>query len=281
MKFDLDTAWRDTRRYLTENSGLLAIMAGIFVFLPYAVMLVLMPLVADLPDVPEGASYEVAAEAMTAFYGKVWWMFLLVGIILIVGQLAILALIGRRPPPTVGEAIMIGAKAIFPAALALILQSLAINFVMLGIILIASVAGSQALFYLAAIAALGVAFYLSVRFSLSLPIAAIEGSVNPIQMLSQSWSRTKGHGLRLLGFFALISVAGLVVALVLTLVAGTILALLGPAVAEGIGLIISAALMAALVAVFTCVLAAVHLQLRRLSRSDGVTGPGTAPRDGR
>ena len=281
MKFDLDTAWRDTRRYLTENAGLLAIMSGIFVFLPYAAMLVLMPLVATMPQVPEGTNYEVAIDAMSAFYSEIWWMVLLVTIILTVGQLSILALIGRRPNPTVGEAIMIGGKAIFPAALALVLQSLAINFVVLAIILIASMTGAGAIVLLATVAALGFAFYLVTRFSLVLPIAAIEGSVNPIQMLSQSWNRTKGHGLRLLGFFVLIGVAGFVVSLVFTLVTGTILALFGASIAEAVGLIVSAALMAALVAVFTCVLAAVHQQLRRLSQSGGLTGPHTAPRDER
>ena len=36
MKFDLDTAWKDTMGLLTRNLGLLAVVAGVFFFLPYA-----------------------------------------------------------------------------------------------------------------------------------------------------------------------------------------------------------------------------------------------------
>lgn len=279
MKFDLDTAWRDTRRYLTENAGLLTIMSGIFVFLPYAAMLILMPLVAEMPDVPEGASFQVAMDALTAFYGEVWWMFLLVSIIVTIGQLAMLALVGRKPHPTVGEAITIGGKAIFPAWLAFLLQSLGVNFVVLLVIFVASATGSPPVLFLAGIAAFGLAIYLTARFSLVLPIASIEGSVNPLKLLTGSWARTKGHGLRLLTFFVLIAVAAIVVSLVFTMLTSGVLALFGANVAETIGIIISAAVIAALVVLFTTVLAAVHLQLKRLSHAGGVTGPSAGPRD--
>ena len=112
MTFDLDTAWRDTRRYLTENASLLAIMGGIFVFLPYLAMLIAMPLVADMPEIPEGANFDVSMDALNTFYGQIWWMILLVSVITTIGQLAMLALLGRKPHPTVGEAIRIGGKAI-------------------------------------------------------------------------------------------------------------------------------------------------------------------------
>ena len=281
MTFDLDTAWRDTRRYLTENAGLLAIMAGIFVFLPYAAMLILMPLVATMPDVPDDASFQVAMDALTRFYGEVWWMFLLVTIVVTIGQLAMLALIGRKPHPTVGEAIRIGGKAIFPAWLAILLQSLAINFATLSIIFVASLTGAGPIIALATLIALGVAVYLATRFSLVLPIASVEGSVNPLHMLANSWKRTKGHGLRLLFFFALIGIAAIVVAAVFTMITGLILGLFGAAVADTIGVILSAAVIAALLVLFTAVLASVHLQLRRLNHTGGVTGPHTNRHDER
>ncbi|MDG6077838.1 hypothetical protein E3U23_01320 [Erythrobacter litoralis] len=279
MKFDLDTAWRDTRRYLTENTGLLATMSGIFVFLPYAAMLILMPLVAEMPEVPEGASFDIAMEALSAFYSQVWWMFLLVSIIVTIGQLAMLALIGRRPHPTVGDAIRIGGKAILPAWIAFILQSLGVNFVMLLVLFVASATGSPPVLFFGGVVAFALAIYLTTRFSLVLPIASIEGGVNPIQLLTNSWKRTKGHALRLLGFYVLMAVAAIVVALVFTMITGAILALFGAVIAETVGIIISAAVIAALIVLFTAVLAAVHLQLGRLSRSGGVRGSTTAPQD--
>ena len=279
MTFDLDTAWRDTRRYLTENAGLLAIMGGIFVFLPYAAMLILMPLVAEMPDVPEGANYQVAMDAMQNFYSKTWWMFLLVSIIGTVGQLAMLALLGRKPHATVGEAIGIGGKAILPAWLAFLLQWLGINFVVLLIISVALATGVAAVVFLAAAAGLVIALYLATRFSLILPIAAIEGNSNPLHLLTGSWKQTKGHAARMLGFFVLIGIAAIVVMLIFSMVTQLVLALFGAGVAETLGVIFSAALITGLIVLFTAVLAAIHLQLRRLARSSGVTGPHTAPRD--
>ncbi len=276
MTFDLDTAWRDARRYLTENAGLLAIMGGIFVFLPYAAVMVLMPLAADMPQIPEGANFNVTMEALNTFYGEVWWMLLLVSIIVTVGQLAMLALLGRKPHPTVGEAIGIGAKAILPAWLAFLLQTLAINFIVLAIILVATALGSPPFLFVATVLALVLAIYLFIRLSLVLPIAAVEGNLNPVQMLTNSWKRTKGHGLRLMSFFLLVGIAAIIVAMVFTMVAGLILSLFGASVAEAIGVILSAAVMAALIVLFTAVLAAAYAQLRRLSHSGGITGPHTA-----
>lgn len=279
MTFDLDIAWRDTRRYLSENAGLLAIMAGIFVFVPYAALLIAMPLVADMPKVPEGATFEVSMAALNTFYGQVWWMFLLVTIVATIGQLAMLALLGRKPHPTVGEAIRIGGKAILPAWLAFLLQSLAINFIGLAIILLATATGSAGIVFFAAIIALGLAIYLTIRLSLVLPLAAIEGSMNPVQMLTSSWKRTKGHGLRLVSFFVLIGIAAIVVALVSMMVSGAVLSLFGAGVAETAGMILSSAVIAALVVLFTAVLAAIYAQLRRLSQAGGITGPHTARHD--
>ena len=279
MKFDLDTAWRDTRRYLTENAGLLAIMAGIFVFLPYAAIQILMPLVAEMPVLPEGANLQVVMDAMQPFYARTWWMLLLVLIIVTIGQLAMLALLGRKPHPTVGEAIGIGGKAILPVWLAILLQWLGINFVVLLIISIALATGMEAVVSIAGITGLLIAAYLWIRFSLVLPLASIEGDANPLHLLTGSWKRTKGHALRILGFFVLIGIAAIVLALVFTMVTGAVLALFGAAVAETIGDIISAMLVAALIVLFTAVLAAVHVQLRRLAQSGDITGPHTAPRD--
>lgn len=277
MAFDLDTAWRDTRRYLTENAGLLAIMGGIFVFLPYAALLIALPRIADMPQIPASENLDVTMNALNTFYGQVWWLVLLVSIVATIGQLAMLALIGRKPHPTVGEAIGIGAKAILPAWLAFLLQSLAINFVVLAIILVGTATGSAGVVVIATAAALVLALYLMIRLSLVLPLAAIEGSMNPVQMLSGSWKRTRGHGLRLLSFFVLVGIAALVVALVSMMVAQAILSLFGAGVAETVGMILSSAVITTLVVLFTAVLAAIYVQLRRLSHAGGITGPHTAP----
>lgn len=273
MKFDLDTAWRETKQYAGSSSSLLSAIAGIFVFLPYALLLLTLPAIANMPEVPEGASFEAAMEAMNAFYAKTWWAFVVIALIVTVGQLSMLALLGRRASPTVGEAIRIGGKALLPAWLALILQSLGINFVVLLIVSLASLTGLDLLMSVAVLFGFGLAVYLFVRFSLVLPIIAVDAEMNPLRALSGSWKLTRGHGARLLGFYFLLAIGVGVLLIVLMLVAGLLLSLGGPVVEE-IGLaILSAAMVTAMVTLSTTVLAAVHRQFRRIERS----GPNVPP----
>ena len=273
MKFDLDTAWRDAVRLARENSGLLFAISGIFVFLPYAVAMLLLPAVAERPDLPDGASFEMAMQAMNAFYAKTWWIFAIIAVVATIGQLSMLALIGRRASPTVGEAIGIGGKAILPAWLALILQSLGINFIVLLIVSLASLTGLGALAFVATLFAFGLALYLFTRLSLVLPLVAVDGEKNPIRALTGSWMMTKGQGGRLLAFYLLLAVGALVALLVALLVVGLVLSIGGPTVAEIGNSIATAAAVTAVVVLATSVLAAVHRQFRRLERS----GPSVPP----
>lgn len=276
MKFDLDTAWRDTVRLARDNSGLLTAIAGIFVFLPYALVMVLLPLVAEQPEVPDGASFQAAMEMMNAFYAKTWWIFILVAVIVTIGQLSMLALLGRRAAPTVGEAIRIGGKAILPAWLALILQSLGINFVFLLIVSIAALTGLSALTFVATGAAFALALYLATRLSLVLPLVAVEGETNPIKALTGSWTITRGQGARLFAFYVLLAVGAIVAFIVAMLVVGLLLSLGGPTLAETGYALTSAAGVTLMVVLATAVLAAVHRQFRRLERA----GPSVPPTGG-
>ncbi|MBL4858488.1 MAG: hypothetical protein JKY36_04730, partial [Erythrobacter sp.] len=93
MKFDLDTAWKDTTRLLRDNFSLLAVVAGVFYFIPYAAALLWIPGLADLtmgqfdPSSPET---EAMANEMFAGY---WWALVLLGIVQGIGLLAMLALL--------------------------------------------------------------------------------------------------------------------------------------------------------------------------------------------
>ena len=265
MKFDYDSAWRDARNMARENRGLLGAIAGIFVFLPYALLLILLPTIAALPELPDDATFEQAMAAMDAFYAQTWWAFALVLVLVTVGLLAMLALLGRRQRPTVGEAIGIAGKAVLPAGLALILQSLGTNFVALAVISIAGLIGNPALLFVAAVLALGLSLYLSTRLSLAAPVVAIGGERNPFKALRRSWENTRGNGMRLLGFYALLFLAVVVVALVATLITGVLAALVGEAGADVISMVFGAALMSAIIVLSAVVLAAVHRQFTRLA----------------
>ena len=266
MNFDLDTAWRDVRRLAGENRKLLLAIAGIFIFIPYASLLILLPSIAPMPEPPQGAPFSVVMASIREFYASSWWAFALLTLAITIGQLAMLALIERKPGPTVGEAIGMGAKACLPAWLALLLQSLAINLATALIVAIAAVTGVSILVFLATVAALVLALYLTTRFSLVLPIMASENYLNPIGVLKKSWDRTRGHAARMLAFYVLIGVAAVVTAIVVVMIPGVALALFGEQVAESGGMIVSAIIVTAMMILFTLVLASVNRQLVRLGR---------------
>lgn len=275
MKFDLDTAWRETTRLASDNAGLLSAIAGIFVFLPYATLLLVLPSIAALPELPQGASFETAMKAIEAFYAQTWWAFIAAGIIVTIGLLSMVALLGRRERPTVGDAIGIGLKSIIPAWLTLFLQNMAINIVALLIIAIASATGLAALIFVASIVAIAVAAYLATRLSLATPIIAVDGELNPFRVIAASWSMTRGYGSRLLLFYILLALAGFVVIAVVMLVTGVVLALGGPAFEEAGGALVSAAVITGVMLLISAVMAAVHRQLHRLEQ-----GGASVPRAG-
>lgn len=59
MKFDLDIAWKDTTRLFSENFSLLAVLAGVFFFVPYAVMMLAVPQFSQLSSLPDNATPEM------------------------------------------------------------------------------------------------------------------------------------------------------------------------------------------------------------------------------
>jgi hypothetical protein len=264
MKFDLDTAWRDTTRLAGDNVGLLSAIAGIFVFLPYAALLLVLPTIAPLPELPEGATLEMAMTAVRAFYAQTWWAFVLAGIVVTIGMLSMVALLGRRERPTVGEAIAIGVKSILTAWLTLFLQNIALDLVVLIVIGAAGATGVPALIFVATIAAIGLALNLAARLSLAIPVIAVDGEFNPLRVIAASWTLTRGHGSRLLLFYVLLALAGFVVVTVAMLVSGLLLAIGGAAFEEAGGALVSAAIITGLILLVAAVLAAVHRQLRRM-----------------
>lgn len=276
MKFDLDTAWRETTRLAGDNAGLLSTIAGIFVFLPYATLLLVLPSIAPFPQLPQGASFEAAMAVVEAFYAQTWWAFVATGIVVTIGLLTMVALLGRRERPTVGAAIGIGLKSILPAWLALFLQNMAINIVVLVIVALASATGLAILAFAASAAAIAIAAFLATRMSLVIPIIAVDDQLNPFRVLAESWALTRGYGGRLLLFYALLAVACLVVIAVFMLLTGAILALGGPGFEEAGGALVSAAVMTGVMILAASVMSAAHRQLRRLAM-----GGASVPRAGK
>ncbi|MBX7459618.1 glycerophosphoryl diester phosphodiesterase membrane domain-containing protein [Qipengyuania huizhouensis] len=264
MKFDLDTAWKDTTRLLRDNFSLLAVVAGVFYFIPYAAALLWIPGLAELtmgqfdPSSPET---EAMANEMFAGY---WWALVLLGIVQGIGLLAMLALLKRRASPTVGQAISAGGKSVLSYIAAQLLQAVILAIVIFLLIGLPVASGLTPLAIIGGIAGLVVVAYVLTKLSIAAPIIAIDGQLNPVSALTRSWHLTKGNSVRLFFFYFLLLVAYIVISTIVSMVFALLFAM-GGAEVQSFGQAISASLMNALLALFFAgVLAAIHTQLTRL-----------------
>ena len=95
MKFSLEAAWKDATRLLRDNFGLLAVIAGVFYFLPYTAALLWIPGLAELTM----GQFDPTSEAMQAMvntmFADYWWLLVVLGLVQSIGVLAMLALLPR------------------------------------------------------------------------------------------------------------------------------------------------------------------------------------------
>ena len=274
MKFDLDTAWKDTTRLLRDNFGLLAVVAGVFYFLPYLMALLWVPGLMELTAGQFDPNSDEMQAMMNEMMSDYWWALLLLGIVQGIGFLAMLALLGRRTNPTVGEALQTGAKSVPSYLAATLLTGFAIALVVIVLIAIPLAIGSSALAVLGGILALVASLYLFTKFALVGPVIGIEQVLNPVAALGRSWRLTKGNSVRLFFFFALLFIAFAVISALVGMVFSLVFALGGPE-AQDFGTAFSSSLMNAVLAVFfSAVLAAALIQLVRLGDRAAVSdGP--------
>lgn len=262
MKFDMSAAWNEAVRLMSGNRDVLLVVAGVFFFLPNVIfMLVFSSQMAAIeaaqasnPD-PKGVW-----QAMSGFYGEVWWMILLMALVQGVGMLGLLALLSDRSRPTVGEALKTGVKLLLPYIGAQLLTSLA--FGLLALIPFAVGAGiSPIAGVLLGLIALVAIFYIFTKFMLASPVIAIEKVSNPIEALSRSWRLTKGNSVRLFAFVVLLLIAMVIVGGVLSAIFGLVFAIMGAEIARVGNAIVSGVVNAAFYTIFLAALAAIHRQL--------------------
>jgi membrane-anchored glycerophosphoryl diester phosphodiesterase (GDPDase) len=261
MKLDMGQAWSQAVAMMSANRDLIAIVAGVFFFLPYlALMLMLPDMASELPVAQPGDDPQVVLDAFVAIYARVWPYILAVVIFQGIGSLALLALLRDSTRPTLGEALKLGLVAFLPYLGAQLVAGVGIG-VVVALLVGGAAAVNQALAVLVMLLVFVGAVYVAVKLSLTMPVIGIERVYNPITALARSWRLTKGNSLRLFFFYFLIIVAGVIVVSVLQMIFGLVFALLG---AEG-GLIgngvVSSLLNAAWVTIFLAVLAAAHRQL--------------------
>ena len=260
MPLEMNRAWNDAVRLLSRNRDVILVVAGVFFFLPYFAFMLVGPdpMAGVNPAQPLGT--EEAIARMTAFYSRMWWVFLLVAVLQAVGMLGLLALLTDRRRPTVGEAIKIGVFRVAPYIAAYVLLGMALAFAVLILATIAGITGAAWLGGVVVLLAVVAWVALFVRFSLVGPVMVKENIANPIAALGRSWTLSRGNGWRLFAFFALLFIAIIVVTIVVSSVFGLLFRLFGPEIARaGDGLVVSL-VNAGWATIFLAVLSAVHDQ---------------------
>lgn len=252
-------AWDDASRMIGSNRELVAVIAGIFFFLP---LLLLFQIVIGY-DWNFGT--EPTPEQIEALFGAFlaanWWVVLIALMAQLCGTIAILSLLSDSQNPTVGEAMTNIPKLALPVLAAQILVTLVTQ----SLPLIAGLLPEMAAATLGIVANI-VSVYISIKFSLVVPQIVLGKDSNPISALGASWRLTKGNSLRIFGFYLAIGIVAFLLALIVFILVGLALALIGPPV-QSFG---TAAVIAVLGAIYSAVSVAVMAAIyRQLSGKSG------------
>ena len=262
VKLDINRAWTDALYLIQTNLGVVAIVAGVFFFLPYLALMLLMPdFASSMTFEPDPNDPAAAMEQMMALYSQIWVPMLLIFVAQAIGTLALLAMLRADGRPTVGQAIAIGAIGFLTYLVATIVMYVVLTLV-IGIVMgIAIASDIIALAVILGIIAFIGFVYIAVKLSLLAPVIAIDTVYNPFSALMRSWRLTKGNSLRLFAFYALLVIAVIVVSIVLGLLVALVFGLAGTEIALIGSGIANAFLNAVYVVLMLGVLAAVHRQL--------------------
>ena len=261
-KLDMGKAWNDATALLSRNKDVVWIMAGVFFFLPTAIVGMFAPQAEPAPP-PTGATPEqiisLMSEQLSTQYAQVWWIMILAGIAQAIGVLAMLTLLTDRGRPTVGEAVKTGAVGVVSYLVAQIIFFLGLALV-LGIVLGGGFAANMALGAVLIVPAMILLVYASIKISLLAPVIAIEKQLNPLAALSRSWQLTKGNSLMIFAFYILL----FLVIFVISLIAGLLLNLFA-AMGDSVGTIVLALgqglITMAYTSVIVAVMASIYYQL--------------------
>ncbi|HAU22505.1 MAG TPA: hypothetical protein DCS24_07920 [Erythrobacter sp.] len=227
MEFDMGAAWQRATTLISANFQLLAVIAGVFLFLPSLVIYLVFPDFALLMD-PTADPEILAAQIQEVLSPLIGWGLAIMAF-QFVGYLAMVGLIGKRRP-TVGQAIAQGVRStptLFGTLILFALGCFIITFVLiLFISLLALIVGPGALTFLTMVLILGVMLILMTRLCLTMPVVMLEDQLNPFTALLRSWQLTSANKWQIFSFWMLLGV----VYLVITFLALGVFGLVGAAV---------------------------------------------------
>lgn len=260
MSFDMNKAWNEATGMIGANREVLVIIAGLFFFIPNAIISMIMP---GLPEGFGGTEQDFAQleAVMGEFYAGYWWLMILIVLAMLIGWLSLLVLLRDESKPTVAQAITRGGKGALTALAAIAILMAGLVLVLAGLGYLSTASGSSAVGLLVFFATLFVLIGLNVRMTLLTAVIAVDDARNPIQAIRRSWDLTKGNSFRLFAFLALIAI----VYMVLSLLAGIVLLILlfvaGETAGMVLGVVLGGIVSAAVMVIMVAVTASIHRQL--------------------
>lgn len=258
LKFDSSRAWSDAAQAVSANRDVLLALAGVFLVLPSLAFAVLVPQFAA----PEGAKPRALLELAGAYYRAHLPETVAIGLLSIVGTLAMIALFTDRSRPTVGQAIRQSAMGTLTVIGAQLLLGIVAFLIAFAIAALVAGLGLAAIGIPLALAALVALIYFSVRISLLSPAVVIDGLRNPVAALRRSWDLTAGNAGRLLVFYLLLGVSFIIAIVLMQMVIGMIVNLIvSGETATVLNALTSSVLQAIMSVYFAAVIAASHRQL--------------------
>ena len=258
IAFDSSRAWSEAATAVSANRDTLLALAGVFLVLPAFAMAVLIP----PPEPQTGADMQAILATMGEYYRSNSLLLIVAALIHMIGSLAMLALITDQTRPTVGQAIKQGFANTPSVIAAQLLLGMAIGAMVLLPVALGGALKSPVITGLSLIAAIGLGVWAAVRLSLVSPAVVVDRLTNPLGALKRSWQLTEGNVLRLLAFFALLSIAFLVViALAESAIRFGLTLLVGATSAELGAALVTSIMSAVMTVYFIAVTAMAHRQL--------------------
>jgi hypothetical protein len=209
MKISMERAWDRALTLLKGNKDVLAILAGLFFFLPGFAGVFFM---GEQPQVAETMSPQEMLRILEAYFESILPYIAVVSLVAAVGRLAILVLFTDRARPTVGEALKRGLIGVVPYIAATLIVGLALSLLAVLLVVGPAKAGAPAVSILTGPLMLALGIYVSIKISLVPAVIVAERTANPVAAIRRSWRLTKGNSLRLLLFFALLLIPYVIIA---------------------------------------------------------------------
>jgi len=258
MIFDSNLAWQQAAAAIRSNREVLFALAGVFFLLPILAFALIFP----QPSPPAGADEAAMMALAVQYYGQTLPFALPMALVEAAGTMAMLMLMTDRTRPTVGQAIRLGFMLMPVYIGAQLLLGFGVGMGGLVVLGLLGLTGAKAVVTAGVLALFAFGAYVWVRTSLSAPVVAVERMRNPWRALTRSWALTRGNGLRVVVFYALILLVFAILFSIVMALVGIVLAVLLPVKpATLLAAVISAALQSTMGLAFVAALAATHAQL--------------------